>query len=94
MLGFGGCAYIAVSGSTIVHDDIGAVASAIITNDDVERPLWRLPGGTFFAFPAFDGVIEVRCKDGSKAQAGYVTAGLHTSVRVVGSGPCRVSEET
>jgi hypothetical protein len=92
VFGFGGCAYITVSGLAVVHDDTGEVASAVITNDHEERSLWRLPGGTFFGFPSFDGQIEVRCNDGSKARGGYVTAGLHTSVRVVGSTPCRVSQ--
>lgn len=87
------CAYVGVSGSVIVHDRTGDVASAVLTNDHVERPLRRLPGGTFVGIPDFDGVVEVRCRDGSKDRSGYVTGGLHTSVRVVGSAPCRLVED-
>lgn len=89
---FVGCAYLTLSGSAIVHDETGEVASAVLRNDQWERTLHPLPGGTFFGIPDFDGVIEVRCRDGSKAQAGYVTSGLHTSVRVIGSTPCRLVE--
>jgi hypothetical protein len=93
VLSFGGCAYFTLSGSAVVHDDTGDVESAMLTSDVLERRLHRLPGGTFYGIPDFDGTIEVRCKDGSKAQAGYVTSGFHTTVRVVGSTPCRLVEE-
>ena len=92
LLGVTGCAYVGVSGSVIVHDRTGDVTSAVLTNDDSERSLRRLPGGTFFGIPDFDGGVEVRCRNGSKAQGGYVTSGLHTSVTVVGSKPCRLVE--
>lgn len=86
-------AYVGFFGSAIVHDDTGGVASAVVTNDQGEQRLMRLPGGVFFAVPAMEGVIEVRCRNGRKAQAGYVTGHLHTSVRVVGDIPCeRVAE--
>ena len=93
VLGVFGCAYVGVSGTAIVRDDTGEAASAVITNDIVQRPLVRLPRGTFVGIPEFDGVVEVRCRDGSRAQAGYVTGGLHTRVRVVGSRPCRLTED-
>jgi hypothetical protein len=93
LLGITSCAYVGVSGSVIVHDNTGQVLSAAVTNDGVRpQALRRFPGGLFFGFPTFDGVVEVRCLDGSKDQAGYVTGGLHTSVTVVGSSPCRLVE--
>jgi hypothetical protein len=94
MLAVGSCGYLFVSGSAIVHDRTGDVASAFITNDDahLKRTLRRLPGGMFFGIPDFDGVIEVHCRDGSISKAGYVTGGLRTSVTVVGSSPCRLVE--
>jgi hypothetical protein len=91
--GFGGLVYVGLSGSAIVYDDTGKVVSVVVTNDRWERPLLRLPGGIFFGIPRFDGTIEVRCRNGSKTQIGYVTPGLHTSARAVGSAPCRAVEE-
>ena len=93
LLGIGSCAYVGLSGSAIVRDETGDVSNAVITNDSVQRALRRLPGGAFFGIPNFDGVIEAHCRDGSKARAGYVTTGLHTSVRVVASKPCRLVED-
>jgi len=93
VLGVLSYACLGVSGSVIARDETGEAASAVLTNDRLERPLLHLSRSTFMGIPSFDGTIEVRCQDGSKAQAGYVTGGLHTRVRVVGSSPCRLSED-
>lgn len=89
---FAGALYLQVAGSAIVHDDENAVVAAVVTNDIVQRRLVRLPGGLFYVIPGFDGIIEVRCRDGSRARAGYVTGGLHTSVTLVSASPCRLRE--
>ena len=71
-----------VSGSVMVFDDTGDVVEAVATDDRSEQRLYRLPGGTFYAMPRVEGEIEVRCRDGSKHRAGYVTRHFHTWVRV------------
>lgn len=83
-----GFLYVAVRGSAVVRDETGAVASAVITDDRIEQPLHRLPGGLFFAVPGMEGIIEVRCSNGAKARAGYVAAYTHSRVRAIGPAPC------
>ena len=75
-------------GSAVVLDETGEVAGAVVIDESGERHLQRLPGGTFYAMPASDGIIEVRCRGGATARAGYVTPHLHTWVRVEGDVPC------
>ena len=84
------CGYVWFYGSVTVHDEIGSVTAAVITNGELEYPLHRLPGGTFFrVMPRFDGEIEVRCLNGSTARGAYVSHHMHTSVRVNEDAPCR-----
>ena len=81
-----------VQGSAVVIDDTGQVASAVITDGGVpptEARLYRLWSGRFFGIPGFEGVIEVRCRNGARKQWGYVTPHMHTIVRMVGPRPCQ-----
>ena len=83
-----GAAFVGIFGYVVVHDDTGAVASAVVTNDRAEQALWRLPGGLFFGVPRMEGTVEVRCRNGARTRWGYVTGHMTTSVRVVGAVPC------
>lgn len=94
LLAVAGCAYVLLFGSAVVRDETGEVVSAVITDDHREQAMTRLPGGIFFAIPDVEGTIEVRCRNGSSARAGYVHGSMHTSVRVVGDTRCgRIIEE-
>lgn len=89
-----GRAYVWFAGSVTVHDETGSVTAAVITNGELEYPLNRLPGGTFFrVMPRFDGLIEVRCRNGSTHRDTYVTHHSETTVRVVDDAPCRFETE-
>lgn len=95
VLSLAGWAYVWFYGSVIVYDDTGRVASAVITNDDTEWPLFRLPGNVFFRVPPRgDGEIEVRCQDGSSARGEYVSHQMHVSVRVVEDAACQLGSAT
>jgi hypothetical protein len=84
------CGYVWFHGSVTVHDETGSVTAAVITNGEIEYPLYRIPGGAFFrVMPRFDGEIEVRCRDGSSHRGEYVTHHQHLSVRVIADAPCR-----
>jgi hypothetical protein len=87
-LGLVGICYVGVFGSVIVHDETGAVASAVVTDDHREQALWRLPGGLFFAVPGMEGEVEIRCRNGARARHGDVTSFMHTAVRVTGPVAC------
>ena len=77
-----------IAGSVVVVDKTGEVASAVATTGSYEQPLWHLPGGFFVGIPRLEGTIEVRCRDGTSRQMGYVTGHMHTWVKVVGDVPC------
>ena len=81
MLGLGYCAF-EIAGSVVVVDRTGEVVEAVATNDLVEQPLFRLPGGTFYAIPEVEGEVEIRCRDGRKHRWGYVTGHSHTRLEV------------
>ena len=83
-----------VARSAVVMDKNGQVVSVVVTNaGGTVQSLYRLPGGNFYAIPAMEGVIEIRCRDGSKQQRGYVTGNLHTWLRVdPGSGCGKIVE--
>ena len=83
-----GILYVALFGSVVVHDDSGAVASAVLTNGREEQPLLRLPGGLFVAVPGLEGTIELRCRNGARARWGYATPHMHMSIRATGPVPC------
>jgi hypothetical protein len=84
------CGYVWFSGSVTVHDSTGSVTAAVITNGEIEYPLYRLPGGIFFrVMPGLDGEIEVHCRNGSTHRGEYVTHHQQTSVRVIEDAPCR-----
>lgn len=87
--------YVWFAGSAVVVDETGGVTSAVITNTDgVEQPLHQLWSGYFYAIPKVEGTVEVRCRDGSRKQWGYVTGHMHTKLRVGGQTPCaRVIED-
>lgn len=74
----------------------GAVAAQVVTSDGREQKLHRLPGGRFAGIPVLEGIVEVRCRDGSIDAADYVTPGRHTRV-VVERGPpgraCQARDE-
>jgi len=79
-------------GSAVVIDNTDQVASAAITdggNPPTEARLYRLWNGHFYGIPGFEGVIEVRCRNGLRKQWGYVTRHLHTTVRLMGQTPCQ-----
>ncbi|MEO5773923.1 MAG: hypothetical protein ABIQ32_07385 [Sphingomicrobium sp.] len=81
--------YLWLAGSAVVIDDTGEVASAVIKSSGTpNKRLHRLWRGYFYATPDNDGAIEVRCRDGSRKEWGYVTFGVHTRVRVIGPTPC------
>lgn len=85
-------AFLWLQGSAVVIDDTGQVASAVVTDGGdpaTEQRLYRLWGGHFYAIPGFEGVIEVRCRNGARKQWGYVNSHMHTRVRVVGQAPCQ-----
>ena len=75
---------LSLAGSAVVRDRSGQVASAVVTDGLRTQPLWRLPGGLFVAIPRIEGTIEVRCRDGTSHQQGYVTGHMHTWVVVEG----------
>ena len=82
-------AFFWIAGSAVVIDQTGGVETAVVTNDGGARQkLHRLWNGYFYAMPQLEGTIEVRCGNGLRKQAGYVTGGVHTTVRVVGKTPC------
>lgn len=93
LLGLAGLAWLYLAGSARVTDETGEVVTAAIVNGAGETRLWDLPFGNFYAIPDREGVIEVRCRDGSRAQAGYVTGSLHTSVTVTSARPCTLRED-
>jgi hypothetical protein len=80
--------YLHFAGSAVVADETGGVMSAAITSASGEQPLVRLWSGYFYAIPNQEGLIEIRCIDGSRKRWGYVTRYLSTKIRVVGDRPC------
>ena len=82
--------YLGLVGSAVVVDETGGVLSAAVTDSDRsrEQALTRLWHGYFYAIPNMTGLIEIRCRDGSRQRWGYVTPNLHTKIRVVGNRPC------
>ena len=82
-------AYLQFAGSAVVLDRTGGVESAfIVTGDGREQQLYRLWPGYFYAIPQLEGLIEVRCRGGTRKSWGYVTGNMHTKIRVVGDTPC------
>jgi hypothetical protein len=85
-------ALVWLEGSVVVIDHTGQVGSAVITDGGTpptEARLHRLWNGYFYGIPGFEGVIEVRCREGERRQWGYVNSHIHTTVRVVGQRPCQ-----
>lgn len=92
--GYAGAALVAlalwavlwIEGSAIVLDRGGQVDSAVITNGAIHGPieqrLYRLPFGIFYAIPRLEGMIEVRCRDGSRKQLVYVAGYVHVWRRI------------
>ena len=90
----GGAAFLQIAGSAVVVDETDGVASAfVVTSDGREQRLTQIWPGYYYAIPQLEGTIEVRCRDGSTREAGYVTGHMHTKVRVVGETPCARLEE-
>lgn len=86
--------YLLIAGSAVVVDETGGVASAVLTNGGgSEQRLHRLWNGYFYAIPAMEGTIEIRCRNGLRRQSGYVTGHMHTKIRVVGRTPCALLVE-
>lgn len=84
-----GLVFLAVAGSAVVVDETDGVESAfIVTGDGREQRLYRLWPGYFYAIPQLEGSIEVRCRDGTRKEWGYVTGNMHTKIWVVGDTPC------
>jgi hypothetical protein len=89
-------AYVAfwVMGSAVVLDRSGQITSAIITTGGgPKQALHALPFGVFYTVPQFEGSIEVRCRDGSHQQYGYVTGHFHTWLRLEVGQSCQEIEE-
>ncbi|MBP1858408.1 hypothetical protein [Rhizobium herbae] len=79
-----------VSGWAIVVDETQGVQTAVITNSGgAEQKLHRLWNGFFYTIPQMDGVIEVRCADGTRKQWGYVPP---ISIRNCGSSGKRLAK--
>lgn len=77
-----------LAGSVVVIDETGGVRSAAVVNDiGAEQPLHRVWPRVFVTLPRLEGTIEIRCVDGARKRSGYVTAHVHTRLRVVG-GAC------
>lgn len=87
-LALAGLAYVGLFGLVVVHDETGAVTSAVLTDGRSEQALLRLPGDLFVGVPSLEGTVEVRCSNGARARRGYVTGYSRTLVRVIGSVPC------
>jgi hypothetical protein len=92
LLGWG---YLWLAGSAVVVDETGGVESAyVVAGPGLEQPLHQIWTGYFYAIPRLEGLIEVRCRDGTRKSWGYVTSHVHTKLRVVGETPCaRLVEE-
>lgn len=90
-----GSVYLWIAGWAVVVDETGEVESAaVVTSDGREQSLRRLWSGYFYTIPEMEGTIQVRCRDGSTNEAGYMTGHFHTKIRVVGDKPCaRLVEE-
>lgn len=81
-----------LAGSVVVVDRSGGVVTAVVSNDAWQQRLVRFPGGVFYAIPALEGAVEVRCRGGAHKSWGYVTPHLHTKIHVDGPTSCeRVS---
>jgi len=77
------------------HRSTGGVETAVVTNGGgADQKLHQLWKGYFYAMPQLEGTIEVRCGNGLRKQAGYVTGGIHTTVRVLGKTSCERLVET
>ena len=88
-------AFVWTAGSAVVIDETGGVETAVVTNGGgADQKLHQLLKGYFYAMPQLEGTIEVRCSNGLRKQAGYVTGSVHTTVRVLGKTPCERLVET
>lgn len=77
-----------VMGLMVVRDTTGQIVSAAATNNREVHPLYAVPGGLFVGFTRVEGVIEIRCRDGSNSQRWYVTRTAPEWQTVVGPHPC------
>ena len=75
---------LALAGTVAVTDHTGEVEAAFVTDDRDSQRLIRLPGGLFVDVPQMEGLVEIRCRDGSRHRQGYVTTNWHTRVKVEG----------
>jgi hypothetical protein len=83
-------AYLWMAGSAVVVDETHSVQTGVVTNTyGTEQQLYRLWGGYFYVIPSLEGTIEVRCSNGKRKRAGYVTGHMHTWVSVVENEPCQ-----
>ena len=85
---FASSAYLTLKGSVIVSDETGQVSSAVATNGSDEQLLYMLADGIFVGIQRVEGVLEVRCKDGSRRPVAYITSAVQMRVRVSGTVPC------
>jgi len=83
-----GLAYVWFAGTVVVHDETGEVVSAVVLDSRREQAMLRLPGGYFFVIPRVEGTVEIRCRNGVRAQNGYVTVNTHLSLTATGDVPC------
>ena len=81
-----------ILGTVIVRDKGGDVVAAHVVAHGRSQALWRLPGGLFVAIPQMEGTVEIRCRDGSTQQQGYVTSHTNTWLVVDGPGCGRLRE--
>lgn len=85
---------LALTATVMVRDPTGEAVRAAMLCDHDEQVLYDLPGGVFAGFAGSldcDGTVEIRCRDGSRDQSGYVTSGMSTRLRV---GPgCRLADD-
>ena len=81
--------FVNIAGLVVVRDTTGQVVSAVVTDGYQVQPLHHVRRGLFVTIPRMEGVVEIRCRDGSINQHGQVHAYMHTRVKVVGELPCR-----
>ncbi len=82
-------AFVAIQGVVKVNDYSGQVIAARVSNVwGAYQPLHEIFDGTWVTIPRLEGSIEVRCRDGSERNMGYVTQHMSTSVEVPKGGNC------
>jgi hypothetical protein len=75
-----GIVMLQVTGSVTVCDRTNATSAAWIESVEGMHNLRPLPGNIYIGIPKYDGLVKVRCRNGSITPLAYATAGLHSWV--------------